>query len=77
VEAAICALTIHQGVMPVNANLVTQDPECHVNVVRDEPRRGRVRLAMSNSLGFGGSNSSLVLRNPEEVDEAPSSGEIT
>jgi len=70
VEAAVCALTIHHGTMPVNANLVELDPDCDVNIVRGEPRKQRVRLAMSNSLGFGGSNSCLVLRNPEEVDGA-------
>ena len=68
VEAAVCALTIHHDTMPVNANLVQLDPDCDVNIVRDEPRCQRVRLAMSNSLGFGGSNSCLVLRNPEDVD---------
>ncbi len=68
VEAAVCALSIRDGILPVNANLVEQDPDCDVDIVRDEPRHRRVRLAMSNSLGFGGSNSCLVLRNPEEVD---------
>ena len=71
VEAAVCALTIRNGVMPVNANLQQRDPECDVNIVAGEPRRQRVRLAMSNSLGFGGSNSCLVFRNPEEVDGLP------
>lgn len=68
VEAAVCALAIHHGRLPVNANLRELDPECeHLDIVRDRPRERRVRLAMSNSLGFGGSNSCLVLRNPEEV----------
>ena len=70
VEAAVCALAIHHDTLPVNANLVDLDPDCGVNIVRGESRRQRVRLAMSNSLGFGGSNSCLVLRNPEEVDGA-------
>ena len=68
VEAAVCALSIHHSALPINANLVDQDPECDVHIIRDEPRRQRVRLAMSNSLGFGGSNSCLVFRNPEDVD---------
>ena len=62
VEAAICALAIREGVMPFNANLRVEDPDCDLNFVRDLPRRNRVRVAMSNSFGFGGSNSSLVLR---------------
>jgi len=68
VEAAVCALTIHHGVIPMNANLRELDPECeHLGIVRDRPREARVRIAMSNSLGFGGSNSCLALRNPAEV----------
>jgi len=68
VEAAVCALTIHHGRIPVNANLRELDAECeHLDVVRERARERRVRMAMSNSLGFGGSNSCLVLRNPEEV----------
>lgn len=67
VEAAVCALAIRDGIAPVNANLTTLDPECNVNIVRGESKRMRIRAAISNSLGFGGSNSSLVFRNPEEV----------
>lgn len=65
VEAAACVLAIHHGRIPVNANLRTLDPECeHLDIVRDRPRERRVRVAMSNSFGFGGSNSCLVLRHP-------------
>jgi len=66
VEAAVCALAIHHARLPVNANLRELDAECeHLDIVRDHPRERRVRVAMSNSLGFGGSNSCLVLRNPD------------
>jgi len=68
VEAAVCALAIHQGTLPVNANLREIDPDCDVAIVRDAPGKRRVRVALSNSLGFGGSNSCLAFRNPEEVD---------
>ena len=74
VEAAVCALAIRHGLLPVNANLRDLDPDCDVDVVRGESRRRRVRLALSNSLGFGGSNSCLCLRNPEEVDGRPAAG---
>jgi 3-oxoacyl-(acyl-carrier-protein) synthase len=70
VEAAVCALAIHHGVLPVNANLREPDPECDLDIVRAEPRRRRVRVALSNSLGFGGSNSCLAFRDPKEVDGA-------
>ena len=68
VEVAACALAIAKGEMPINANLTERDPECDLNLVTETPRRQRIRMAMSNSFGFGGSNSSVVLRNPEEVD---------
>ena len=65
VEAAICALAIHRGVLPVNANLTAPDPECDLDFVRGQPRVRRIRVALSNSFGFGGSNSCLALRNPD------------
>jgi beta-ketoacyl-acyl-carrier-protein synthase II len=74
VEAAVCALAIHTGTLPVSANLREIDPDCDVNIVRGEPRQQRVRIALSNSLGFGGSNSCLAFRNPEEVDGRPALG---
>jgi 3-oxoacyl-[acyl-carrier-protein] synthase II len=70
VEVAVCALAIRDGLMPINANLREVDPDCDLNFVRDAPRRQRVRMAMSNSFGFGGSNSCIVLRHPDETDAA-------
>ena len=67
VEAAVCALAIRDGIAPVNANYAQPDPDCNVNVVHGQSRRLRIRAALSNSLGFGGSNSCLVFRNPEEA----------
>jgi len=43
VEAAICALAIHRGVLPVNANLAESDPECDLDFVRGQPRVRRIR----------------------------------
>ena len=70
VEAAVCALAIRDGIAPMSANLVQPDPECNVKVVRGESRRMSLRAALSNSLGFGGSNSSLVFRHPLDVPAA-------
>jgi 3-oxoacyl-[acyl-carrier-protein] synthase II len=67
VEAGVCVLAIRDGVAPVNANHRTPDPECDVNLVRGASRPMKIRAALSNSLGFGGSNSSLVFRHPDEV----------
>jgi 3-oxoacyl-(acyl-carrier-protein) synthase len=75
VEAGVCALAIHHSTLPVSANLRTPDPECEVDIVRDQPRARRVRLALSNSLGFGGSNSCLAFRHPEDVDGKSSTGD--
>jgi beta-ketoacyl-acyl-carrier-protein synthase II len=68
VEAAVCALAIRDGIVPVNANYATPDPNCDVNIVCEKSQPVKIRAALSNSLGFGGSNSSLVFRNPSEVD---------
>ena len=65
VEAAICALTIYYNKVPINANLKRHDPECNLNFVCNKAKDLVVRVAMSNSLGFGGSNSCLVFRDPE------------
>jgi 3-oxoacyl-(acyl-carrier-protein) synthase len=71
----VCALAIRDGVMPVNANLVTLDPDCeHLDLVRDAPRSGRIRAALSNSFGFGGSNSCVVFRHPDEADALVAGG---
>jgi len=67
-EAAVCALAIRDGIAPVNANHTQPDPDCAVNIVRGESRPMRIRAALSNSLGFGGSNSSLTFRHPDLVE---------
>ena len=68
VEVVACALAIHHGEMPVNANYRDPDPECNLNLVLGGSRKQRVRMTLSNSFGFGGSNSCVVLRHPDEVN---------
>jgi 3-oxoacyl-[acyl-carrier-protein] synthase II len=68
VEVGMCALAIRHGEMPINANYVDRDPDCDLNLILGAPRRQRVRMTLSNSFGFGGSNNAIVLRHPEEVD---------
>ncbi len=65
VEAAICALTIHHGRAPGTMNLHNPDPECALDFIPNRTRAGAVRVALTNSFGFGGSNNCLVLRAPE------------
>jgi 3-oxoacyl-[acyl-carrier-protein] synthase II len=68
VEVVACALAIHHGEMPINANYREPDPECNLNLVLGGPRKQRVRMTLSNSFGFGGSNSCVILRHPDEVN---------
>jgi 3-oxoacyl-[acyl-carrier-protein] synthase II len=62
IEAIICALTIKHGVIPPTTNLTHPDPECDLDYVPHAPRHTKVDIALSNSFGFGGHNSVLVLR---------------
>jgi 3-oxoacyl-[acyl-carrier-protein] synthase II len=61
VETAICALAIREGRVPPTINLVDQDPECVLDFVANTARERRVRHAMNNSFGFGGTNCALLL----------------
>jgi 3-oxoacyl-[acyl-carrier-protein] synthase II len=61
VETAICALTVAKGIVPPTINYDTPDPECDLDYVPNTAREVRVRAAMTNSSGFGGTNASLVL----------------
>ena len=66
VEAIICLLAIRDGIIPPTINHETPDPNCDLDYVPNQARRGTVRTAMSNSFGFGGQNISLILRRFEE-----------
>ncbi len=68
VEVAVCAMAIRYGELPLNANLRERDPDCDLNLVV-APTRRRVRMTLSNSFGFGGSNSCVALRHPDEVSD--------
>ncbi|MBN2311929.1 MAG: beta-ketoacyl-ACP synthase II [Candidatus Hydrogenedentes bacterium] len=60
VEAIVCLLSIRDGIVPPSINYDTPDPECPVNLVAHKAQRRDVAIALSNSLGFGGHNSTLV-----------------
>ena len=64
VEAAVAALAIKEGVVPPTINYETPDPECDLDYVPNESRKADVRLALSNSFGFGGQNAVLAMRRP-------------
>ncbi len=60
-EAIICAKAIKEGIIPPTANLDTPDPDCDLDYVPNTARQADVKVAMSNSFGFGGHNVSLVM----------------
>jgi 3-oxoacyl-[acyl-carrier-protein] synthase II len=62
VEAAITVMALAEGFLPPTINYKHPDPECDLDVVPNRGRRCDIEYAMSNSLGFGGHNSSLVFR---------------
>jgi 3-oxoacyl-[acyl-carrier-protein] synthase II len=62
IEAAFCALAIRDQVMPPTLNLDNPSFETVIDLIPHKAKKGRVRAAMSNSFGFGGTNASLILR---------------
>ena len=61
VETAVCALTIAEGRVAPTINLSDPDPQCPLDYVANVARERRVRYAMNNSFGFGGTNCTLIL----------------
>jgi len=65
VEAVILGLTLRNGTIAPTINLDNQDPECDLDYVPNTPRKADVRIAVSNSFGFGGHNASIVMKKHE------------
>ncbi len=61
IEAVFCLIALENGFCPPNANLLSPDPEFALRLVQNTKDFPGARIAMSNSLGFGGSNASLIL----------------
>lgn len=64
-EAVLSVLSLHHGVIPKTADLTIPDPECDLDFVIDGPRNQSIQVAISNSFGFGGSNSCLAFTRPD------------
>lgn len=62
IETAFCALAIRDQIMPPTLNLDNPSFETPIDLIPHKAKKGRVRAAMSNSFGFGGTNASLVIR---------------
>ncbi len=65
VESVATVLTLHHGVIPPTVNYDEPDPECDLDYVPNKARQTKVRVALSNSFGFGGTNATLVFKQHE------------
>lgn len=66
VEAAVSIMTMLTGIITPTINLHHPDPDCDLDYVPNEAREARVNVALSNSMGFGGHNTSLIFKRYEE-----------
>ena len=61
VEAMMCVLALHEGVLPPTINYRSPDPECDLDYVPNEARKVQVDVALSNAMGLGGHNACVLL----------------
>ena len=61
VEAMMCVLALHEGVLPPTINYANPDPVCDLDYVPNEARRVQVDVALSNAMGLGGHNGCVLL----------------
>ena len=62
IEAIICAKAIEEQIVPPTINYQEKDEECDLDIVPNELRKAELKVVMSNSLGFGGHNASIILK---------------
>ena len=61
-EALICVKAIENQLVPPTINYKVRDEECDLDIVPNEPKKANLNIVMSNSLGFGGHNASVVIK---------------
>jgi 3-oxoacyl-[acyl-carrier-protein] synthase II len=62
IEAVFSAMAVYRQIAPPTINLVNQDPQCDLDYIPNSAREMKIRIAISNSFGFGGTNGTLVFR---------------
>jgi 3-oxoacyl-[acyl-carrier-protein] synthase II len=62
IEYVACVMALQQGVLPPTINLENPDPECDLDYIPNQKRTQTVNVCLSNSLGFGGHNVSLIVQ---------------
>ena len=67
VEAIFCVKALENQLVPPTINYKEKDEECDLDVVPNEPRKAKLNIVMSNSLGFGGHNGSILMKKWEEA----------
>jgi 3-oxoacyl-[acyl-carrier-protein] synthase II len=66
VEGIITSLAVKDGFVPATINYLEKDEACDLDIVPNIGRKADIKVALSNALGFGGHNASIVLRKYEE-----------
>ena len=62
IEAAVCLLALREQFLPANINFRELDENLDLNIVANESRPAKIDIVLSNSFGFGGTNTSILLQ---------------
>jgi 3-oxoacyl-[acyl-carrier-protein] synthase II len=65
VEGVFSVLALHHGLIPPTINYENPDPACDLDYVPNQARKANIKIALSNSFGFGGTNACVIFRRPE------------
>ncbi len=66
IESVYTVLAVRQGVLPPTINYEYPDPECDLDYVPNKARNASIRVALNNSFGFGGANTTIAFRPHQE-----------